>query len=51
MTIAFRADNPGWWMIHCHQLLHAAGGMMALLAYQGAPRLANLGGASANSPD
>jgi FtsP/CotA-like multicopper oxidase with cupredoxin domain len=51
VTIAFRADNPGWWMIHCHQLLHAAGGMMALLAYDGAPRLASLGGAYANSPD
>ncbi|HEY8761455.1 MAG TPA: multicopper oxidase family protein [Candidatus Dormibacteraeota bacterium] len=51
VTIAFRADNPGWWMIHCHQLLHAAGGMMALLAYQGSARLANLGGAYANSPD
>ena len=51
VTIAFRADNPGWWMIHCHQLLHAAGGMMALIEYQGAPRLAKLGGVSANSPD
>ena len=51
VTIAFRADNPGWWMIHCHQLLHAAGGMMALLAYDGAPRLAHLGGPFSNSPD
>jgi FtsP/CotA-like multicopper oxidase with cupredoxin domain len=51
VTIAFKADNPGWWMIHCHQLLHAAGGMMALLAYDGAPRLADLGGSYANSPD
>ena len=51
VTIGFRADNPGWWMIHCHQLLHAAGGMMALLAYAGSPRRAELGGAYANSPD
>jgi len=51
VTIAFRADNPGWWMIHCHQLLHSAGGMMALLAYDGAPRLAHLGGVASNSPD
>ncbi len=51
VTIAFRADNPGWWMIHCHQLLHAAGGMMALLAYDGAPRLAHIGGPFSNSPD
>ena len=51
VTIAFRADNPGWWMIHCHQLLHAAGGMMALLAYDGAVRPAQLGGPFSNSPD
>lgn len=51
VTIAFRADNPGVWMIHCHQLIHAAGGMMALLAYDGSPRLAQLGGPFANSPD
>ena len=51
VTIAFQADNPGWWMIHCHQLLHAAGGMMALLAYAGAARPAQLGGPFSNSPD
>jgi len=27
--IAFVADNPGNWMIHCHILEHQAGGMMA----------------------
>ena len=26
--IAFVADNPGEWMLHCHILDHAAGGMM-----------------------
>ncbi len=26
--IAFVADNPGKWLIHCHMLEHAAGGMM-----------------------
>ena len=51
ITIGFVADNPGVWMIHCHQLIHAAGGMMALLVYDGAPRLAQLGGPSGNSPD
>jgi FtsP/CotA-like multicopper oxidase with cupredoxin domain len=51
VTIAFLADNPGVWMIHCHQLIHAAGGMMALLAYDGAPRLAHLGGTYGNDPD
>ncbi len=28
MTIAFVADNPGKWMIHCHMLDHQAAGMM-----------------------
>jgi FtsP/CotA-like multicopper oxidase with cupredoxin domain len=26
--IAFLADNPGSWLLHCHMLEHAAGGMM-----------------------
>jgi FtsP/CotA-like multicopper oxidase with cupredoxin domain len=26
--IAFVADNPGKWMLHCHMLEHAEGGMM-----------------------
>lgn len=26
-TIAFVADNPGKWLLHCHMLEHAAGGM------------------------
>jgi FtsP/CotA-like multicopper oxidase with cupredoxin domain len=26
--IAFVADNPGDWMLHCHVLEHQAGGMM-----------------------
>jgi len=29
VEIAFVADNPGDWMIHCHVLEHQAGGMMA----------------------
>ena len=29
--IAFVADNPGDWMLHCHVLEHQAGGMMACL--------------------
>lgn len=28
MTIAFVADNPGDWMLHCHMLGHQAAGMM-----------------------
>ena len=27
-TIAFKADNPGKWMLHCHMLEHQLSGMM-----------------------
>ncbi len=27
LTAAFKADNPGKWMIHCHMVEHQAGGM------------------------
>ncbi|WP_460532875.1 multicopper oxidase domain-containing protein [Flindersiella endophytica] len=33
--MSFRADNPGLWMDHCHNLEHAANGMTMHLAYQG----------------
>lgn len=33
--IAFVADNPGVWMDHCHNLDHAADGLVAHLAYEG----------------
>jgi FtsP/CotA-like multicopper oxidase with cupredoxin domain len=29
--IAFAADNPGDWLLHCHMLEHSAGGMMTWL--------------------
>lgn len=34
VDVAFRADNPGIWMDHCHNLHHAAHGMMMHLAYE-----------------
>lgn len=33
--VAFRATNPGIWMNHCHNLPHAAEGMMLRLDYDG----------------
>jgi FtsP/CotA-like multicopper oxidase with cupredoxin domain len=33
--VAMRADNPGIWMDHCHNLRHAAEGMMFHLRYEG----------------
>lgn len=34
-VIAFEADNPGNWMLHCHELHHAAAGMMTQVNYTG----------------
>ncbi|QNP74737.1 multicopper oxidase family protein [Streptomyces roseirectus] len=33
--VAFRADNPGMWMNHCHNLPHAEQGMMLRVVYDG----------------
>ncbi len=35
VTIAFDADNPGHWPLHCHHLYHMATGMMTYVAYDG----------------
>lgn len=31
VEVAFVADNPGDWLLHCHMLEHSAGGMMTWL--------------------
>ncbi|MFD4586020.1 multicopper oxidase domain-containing protein [Streptomyces sp. NPDC058434] len=28
------ADNPGLWMLHCHNVHHSESGMMTTLGYQ-----------------
>ncbi len=33
VTIAFEANNPGKWALHCHHLYHMASGMMTTLEY------------------
>jgi len=33
VTIAFDADNPGEWPLHCHNLYHRAAGMMTTVRY------------------
>ncbi|MEV6195127.1 multicopper oxidase family protein [Streptomyces sp. NPDC051920] len=33
VSVVFDADNPGQWMLHCHNAYHSEAGMMALLAY------------------
>ncbi|MFY9718673.1 MAG: multicopper oxidase family protein [Candidatus Cybelea sp.] len=33
VTIAFDANNPGWWFYHCHNLYHLAAGMATSVKY------------------
>ncbi|GAB1641916.1 multicopper oxidase family protein [Krasilnikovia sp. MM14-A1259] len=49
--IAFVADNPGIWVDHCHNLEHAAEGLLAHLAYQGVSTPYRVGGAAGNRPE
>ncbi|KAK7083883.1 Mco1p [Halocaridina rubra] len=30
-VVRFTADNPGWWLMHCHLSFHSELGMVALL--------------------
>ncbi|ADD45208.1 multicopper oxidase family protein [Stackebrandtia nassauensis] len=34
LKVDFDADNPGRWMIHCHNVYHSESGMMTLLGYR-----------------
>ncbi|MFJ1777965.1 multicopper oxidase family protein [Streptomyces anulatus] len=34
LTVEFDADNPGLWMVHCHNVYHAEAGMMTVLGYR-----------------
>ncbi|MGP3968194.1 multicopper oxidase family protein [Streptomyces sp. 6N223] len=36
LSVSFDADNPGQWMLHCHNAYHGEAGMMALVAYRAA---------------
>jgi FtsP/CotA-like multicopper oxidase with cupredoxin domain len=49
--IAFVADNPGIWMDHCHNLPHAAEGLVAHLAYTGVTTPFRIGGQADNEPE
>lgn len=49
--IAFVADNPGFWMFHCHNLPHAAEGLVAHLMYTGYSTPYRVGEASNNKPE
>ncbi|MBA4101201.1 MAG: copper oxidase, partial [Arthrobacter sp.] len=49
--VLLRADNPGIWMDHCHNLDHAAQGMMMHLQYRGYSSPFVHGGSSGNRPE
>ena len=49
--IAFVADNPGLWMDHCHNLKHAAQGMIAHLMYEGFDTPYRIAGPADNQPE
>jgi FtsP/CotA-like multicopper oxidase with cupredoxin domain len=49
--IAFVADNPGLWMDHCHNLPHAAQGLVAHLMYDGVTSSYRVGGDADNEPE
>lgn len=48
VEIAFVADNPGLWMLHCHIQEHQAAGMMATVSVAADPQ--NADGRPGNSP-
>jgi FtsP/CotA-like multicopper oxidase with cupredoxin domain len=49
--IAFLADNPGVWMDHCHNLQHAADGLVAHLMYAGVTTPYRVGDTAGNHPE
>jgi FtsP/CotA-like multicopper oxidase with cupredoxin domain len=49
--VAFRADNPGMWMDHCHNLPHAATGMVLHLGYLGVSSPFQVGRDTPNQPE
>jgi FtsP/CotA-like multicopper oxidase with cupredoxin domain len=51
LEVAFVADNPGIWMDHCHNLKHAAQGLVAHLMYSNVTEPFRVGGDSGNTPE
>lgn len=49
--VAFLANNPGLWMDHCHNLVHAAAGMTMHLMYEGVTSPFEIGAESHNHPE
>jgi FtsP/CotA-like multicopper oxidase with cupredoxin domain len=51
VDVAFRADNPGIWMLHCHVLLHATMGMSMTINYAGVSTPFTMGARTGNTPE
>jgi FtsP/CotA-like multicopper oxidase with cupredoxin domain len=49
--VAFRANNPGLWMLHCHIGSHASKGMDTMVVYPGISTPFDLGRATGNLPE
>jgi FtsP/CotA-like multicopper oxidase with cupredoxin domain len=49
--VAFRADNRGLWMLHRHDLRHAAAGLVMHVAHEGVTTPYRLGHATGNEPE
>jgi FtsP/CotA-like multicopper oxidase with cupredoxin domain len=49
--VAFVADNPGLWMLHCHILMHAKLGMDMMINYAGITTPYRVGSESVNIPE
>ncbi|WP_224753189.1 multicopper oxidase family protein [Paenibacillus terricola] len=49
--IYLEANNPGLWMVHCHNLKHASMGMSMMLNYEGVTTPYRVGTRSGNLPD
>lgn len=51
VDVAFLADNPGIWMLHCHVLVHASMGMSMTVNYAGITTPFTMGSRSGNVPE
>lgn len=49
--VYLEANNPGLWMVHCHNLEHASMGMSMMLNYEGVTTPYRVGTKSGNLPD
>ncbi|WP_409254067.1 multicopper oxidase domain-containing protein [Bacillus sp. SCS-153A] len=49
--IIFKADNPGHWLLHCHDLVHANNGMVTVVKYDSIYSPFELEGEFDNQPE